>query len=176
MISKLINEAINKRKAALALCGILLMSSAPVYAQSAAEYPSQQAVSLGKLTATVAAIAGTGSGNQASAAIKNALLSADGASSEQGAALRSFRRLSSETVMATDKGDVTRIESEASDSAVTVKKRVYAGPGLGDCTVYMERITADSSSAGQTLTVFQLGEGQGIVRNYDILKKGRLLN
>ena len=60
MISKLINEAINKRKAALALCGILLMSSAPVYAQSAAEYPSQQAVSLGKLTATVAAIAGTG--------------------------------------------------------------------------------------------------------------------
>ena len=73
MISKLINEAINKRKAALALCGILLMSSAPVYAQSAAEYPSQQAVSIGKLTAAVAAAAGTGSGNQASAAIKNAL-------------------------------------------------------------------------------------------------------
>ena len=87
MISKLINKAINKRSTALALCGIVLMSGAPVYAQSAAEYPSQQAVSLGKLTATVAAIAGTGSGSQASAAIKNALLSADGASSEQGAAL-----------------------------------------------------------------------------------------
>lgn len=101
---------------------------------------------------------------------KRAFIS-DGASSEQGAALRSFRRLSSETVMVTDKGDVTRTESEASDSAVTVKKRVYAGPGLGDCTVYMERITADSSSAGQTLTVFQLGEGQGTVRNYDITSK-----
>lgn len=170
-IRKLIDKAINKRKAALALCGIMLMSSAPVYAQSAAEYPSQQAVSIGKLTAAVAAAAGTGSGSQASAAIKNALSSAYGASSEQGAALRSFRQLSSETVMTTDKGAVTRTESEASDSAVTVKKRVYAGSGLGDCTVYMERITADSSSAGQTLTVFQLGEGEGTVRNYDIASK-----
>ena len=171
MISKLINKIVNKRSAALVMCGAVILSGAPVYAQSAAEYPSQQAVSLGKLTAAVASAAGTGSGYQASSAVKNALSSANGSSSEQGAALRSFRRLSSETVMTTDKGDVTRTESESDDGNVTVKKRIYSGAGLGGSTVYMERITADSSSAGQTLTVFQLGEGQGTVRNYDITSK-----
>ncbi len=155
----------------MALCGAVLVSGAPVYAQSAAEYPSQQSVSLGRLSAAVAAAAVSGSGNNAFTALQKAVSAANGASAESAAALRSFHQISSETAVKTDKGDVIRTESEASDNAVTVKKRIYSGAGLGDCTVYMERLTADSSSAGQTLTVFQLGEGQGTIRNYDASSK-----
>ena len=171
MISKLINTIINKKTAAVVLCVVMLLTGIPVYAQSATEYPSQQSVSIGKLSAVVAATVGGGSGGQALNVLQQALSSGKSASSESGSSLRSFRQISSETVLKTGKGDVTRTESESKDAAVTVKKRIYTGSGIGSCTVYMERITADSSSAGQTLTVFQLGEGQGTIRSYDASDK-----
>ena len=176
LMNKIANKRNNRRLAALALCGIMLATGAPVYAQSAAEYPPQQSMNIEKLSAAVAAVVGTGTGGQSFAALQQAASAAAngatlGVGSGSSAALRSFRQTSSETVMSTDKGDVTRTESEASDSAATVKKRIYSGDGLGDCTVYMERLTANSSSSGQTLTVFQLGEGQGTIRNYDISTK-----
>lgn len=171
MISKLTDTIINKRTASIILCFVMFVPGMPVYAQSASEYPSQQSVSIGRLSAVIAATVGSSSGGQALNALQQALSSGKSSSSGSAASLRSFHQTSSETVLKTDKGDITCTESESKDAAVTVKKRIYDGSGIGDCTVYMERITADSSSAGQTLTVFLLGEGQGTIRSYDVSEK-----
>lgn len=162
----------SRRAFAAALCLSMAAGTVPAYAGSAAEYPSQAEAGTAQAAAVMAVLAGEGSGTQGLTALQKALAAGtDGgaAGASVSAALRIFTQTSSEKVLDTDLGDVIHTESEWHDSDTTINKRIYSGAGLGsgECTVYMERLTADNASDAQTLTVFELGGGSGTVRSYD---------
>lgn len=149
------------RVVAVVVCLAVLMTGMTVdsYAGSAYEYPQDSATKVSAMAAFVAvsALGGGNSGVQAASAFQETVASA-------------MKPVSSSSLVAvkTDNGDVDLKESRYLDGAAELKKRVYSGAGIGNCSVYMERMTASGgSTAVRNITTFALGEGEGIVRSYD---------
>ena len=145
------------RITAFLVCGSLLGSSA-AYAAGASEFMNDRQRLFYTAAAAAAGAAGTNPG-QAGISGFSAAFSADD--------LSSLPTVTETTVLSDWDGDVTRTDSERRLSQGTLNKKTYSGAGLGDCTVYMQRFTAETSSQAAAVSAFQLGRGQAVVRSYD---------
>lgn len=165
----LTGRSVRKGMARLIACAVSIImiftgAAVNVCAKSAYEYPREGAseTSLMAAVAAVAAVSVSGGGTQAANALHSVV-----SAGKDAAAMKQVSSSSSVAVK-TENGGVNVKESVFESGAAELKKRVYSGAGIGDCTVYMERLSASGEDIeAQVITTFALGEGEGTLRSYD---------